>query len=160
MDFSSKYVLSLLPEDGSCNSLKIANKCLIFYFNINYVLVDFDSRHTCKVVLKMYHKLYLPSRMTSYRSQHTTARIGSQNWNVAAEMQGNTIANNRSYIPRFCQTKLRASVLGRKLEILDVSFPLIFTSDLMTPDRVSVIVWCFKFSRVIKHAKPSEIQKC
>ena len=81
----------------------------------------FHSRNTCKSVLKLYKKLYLPSPSTNYRSQHLNGQFTNPRWNIAAEVEGSWIANNRSYIPRFLQKRLRASVLGRKFEVFDVS---------------------------------------
>ena len=62
----------------------------------------------------------MPS-LASYRSQHLNGQFKDSRFNIAIEMEGSWIANNNSYIPRFSQEQLRASVLGRKFEVFDVS---------------------------------------
>eukprot|EP00794_Sanderia_malayensis_P007894 gene7894-8748_t len=76
-------------------------------------------RNVCKTVLKMYPELYLPSDMTTSRSRHWAIRHASSRYGVLVELDDQAIANNRSSIPRFEHLKLRAIVLGRKLEVLD-----------------------------------------
>ncbi|XP_065069314.1 vitellogenin-1-like [Rhopilema esculentum] len=76
-------------------------------------------RHTCKSVLKLYTKLYLPSPMAQYRSLHMNGQLQNQRLNLASELEGSWIANNNSYIPRYSQARMRTSVLGRKFEVFD-----------------------------------------
>ncbi|XP_065069976.1 vitellogenin-6-like [Rhopilema esculentum] len=76
-------------------------------------------RHTCKSVLKLYTKSYLPSPMANYRSLHMNGQLKNQRLNLASELEGSWIANNNSYVPRYSQARLRASILGRKFEVFD-----------------------------------------